>query len=36
MAGCVQVPELLEAFSPARFSAESDPDFYAAGQRAEE
>lgn len=36
MAGCVQVPELLKAFSPARFSAESNPDFYAAGQRAEE
>ena len=34
--GCAQVPELLEAFSPSRFSAESQPDFYAAGQRAEE
>ena len=36
MAGCGQIPELLEAFSPSRFSAESNPDFYAAGQRAEE
>ncbi len=38
--GCAQVPELLEAFSPARFTdgstKGSDQDFYAAGQRVEE
>ncbi len=34
--GCAQVPELLEAFLPERFSGESKPDFYAAGQRVEE
>lgn len=34
--GRSQIPELLEAFLPSRFSAESQPDFYAAGQRVEE
>ena len=36
LGGCVQVPELIEFFSPGRFAGAAEADFYASSQRVEE
>ena len=36
LGGCLQVPELIEFFSPARFAGAAEADFYASSQLVEE